>query len=182
MRSKRVRSERDRPPNREGTVTDLGETGKTPMLSRMQRARGRIVLDIHPSPFLPPFGIKISNETKPSSLPPPSLLLFFLVSPDVMLLRHEPKDRDNGTEIEREREREKSHRYPFLPPVMYQACPLAQPFGWETRDTLFSRGWVGFGIMNEIPPRWRVASVGVAASPYSAIFPPPPQECGNTKQ
>ena len=136
----------------------------------MQRARGRIVLDIHPSPFLPPFGIKISNETKPSSLPPPSLLLFFLVSPDVMLLRHEPKDRDNGTEIERERERERSHRYPFLPPVMYQACPLAQPFGWETRDTLFSRGWVGFGIMNEIPPRWRVGSVGVADPPRTPPF------------
>lgn len=26
-RAKRVRSERDRPPNREGTVTDLGKTG-----------------------------------------------------------------------------------------------------------------------------------------------------------
>lgn len=53
---------------------------------------------------------------------------------------------------------------------MYQACPLAQPFGWETRDTLFSRGWVGFGIMNEIPPRWRVASVGVADPPRTPPF------------
>lgn len=128
----------------------------------------------HPSPcIIPPFGIKISNETKPS-LPPP--LLFFLVS-----RCHAARAKREGKR--REIDRERSHRYPFLPPVMYQACPRTALRLRNSGHALLS-GVGSFRDHEWNPSWWRVGS-GVADPPHPpqppAIF-PGPEECGNTKQ
>lgn len=115
-RAKRVRSERDRPPNREGTVTDLGDWWQNTDVKQDATVRGR-------RPRYPP----------PPSLSLPSVLRYQMAkskpsssssseSPNVMprLCEHEPK--------EREGERE-SEELPFSSACNVSGLPSqAQPF------------------------------------------------------
>lgn len=158
-RAKRVRSERDRPPNREGTVTDLGDWWQNTDVKQDATVRGR-------RPRYPP----------PPSLSLPSVLRYQMAkskpsssssseSPNVMprLCEHEPKERG--------RERERVRSYPFLPPVMYQACPRKRS---PSRRKALSG--VGFGIMNEIPPGGGSALGWLTLRTTPPIFPEKEEE------